>query len=430
MKKLKMSLFLSMLVLLVVVSAACSSNDETASSNDEAGKQEKVVLDYWHTYGEQEEKVLVEQIKPAFEEDHPHIELKLTRQPHEGLKQQVIAGVAGNAAPDLMRMDIVWTSEFAQLNALAEVSSFEGFDEVKSQLFDAPMSTNFYDGGYYGMPINTNTKIAIYNKEVLEKAGYSEPPATMEELEDAASKAVEAGAMGGISIVGVGQTWDYLPYFWSLGGRLTDDKFTQFEGHLNSDESLQALETIVRWNEEGLISPTMLGGQPGTWEGIDRGEYLMIDDGPWFFSILMNEEGKASPLDYSVWAPIPEGVNGSRSVIGGENLVIFESSKNKEAAWEFAKWMTGEKAQKIMGVGTGLIPTNMAAAQDPEFLKLPFIEAYVEQLETALPRTPLPQWSEVEQVITLNIEKVLRGEMDAKEALDDAARKSDAIINK
>ncbi|MFC0470650.1 extracellular solute-binding protein [Halalkalibacter kiskunsagensis] len=426
MKKIILSLFFSMLVLLVVVSAACSSSDDTSSNNDGS----KVVLDYWHTYGEQEEKVLVEQIKPAFEEDHPNIELKLTRQPQEGLKQQVIAGVAGNAAPDLMRMDIVWTSEFAELNALAEVSTFEGFAEVKEQLFEAPMSTNFYDGAYYGLPINTNTKVAIYNKEVLEKAGYSEPPATMEELEDAARKAVEAGAMGGISITGVGQTWDYLPYFWSLGGRLTDDDFTQFEGHLNSIESLHALETIVRWNEEGLVSPTMLGGEPGTWEGIDRGEYLMIDDGPWFFSILMNEEGKANPLDYSVSAPIPEGVDGSRSVIGGENLVIFENSKNKEAAWEFAKWMTGEKAQTIIGVETGLIPTNMAAAQTPEFLELPFIGPYVEQLETALPRTPLPQWSEIEQIITLNIEKVLRGAMEPKEALDDAAKRADAIINK
>jgi multiple sugar transport system substrate-binding protein len=34
--------------------------------------------------------------------------------PYEGLKQQVIAGVSGGEAPDLMRMDIVWVSEFGQ----------------------------------------------------------------------------------------------------------------------------------------------------------------------------------------------------------------------------------------------------------------------------------------------------------------------------
>ncbi|KIL51056.1 extracellular solute-binding protein [Jeotgalibacillus campisalis] len=424
MKTRKLSFLLALSMGASLVAAGCSSSD-SGSGND----GDKVVLDYWHTYGEQEEKVLVEEIKPAFEEEHPDIELKLTRMPQEGLKQQVIAGVAGNAAPDIMRMDIVWVSEFAEMGALTEMGEMDGFEEVKETLFEAPMSTNFYDGGYYGLPLNTNTKIAIYNKEVLESVGYDEAPATMEELEDASRKAVEAGAEGGISIAGVGQTWDYLPYFWSLGGSLSNEDYTKFDGYLNSEESVKALETIVGWNEEGLISPIMLGGEPGTWEGIEKGQYMMVDDGPWFFSILMNEKDKQNPLDYTTWAPIPEGDGGSRSVIGGENLVIFENSDKKDAAWEFTKWMTEEEAQKIMGIGTGLIPTNRTAAQDPEFLELPFIEQYVKQLETALPRTPIPQWSEVEGEITLNFEKVLRGEMDPKEALDDAAAKADQILN-
>ncbi|WP_100405250.1 extracellular solute-binding protein [Bacillus solitudinis] len=425
MKKVKVSLFISMLVLLVVVSAACSSNDDASSNGDGS----KVVIDYWHTYGEQEEKILVEQIKPAFEEEYPEMELKLTRQPVEGLKQQIVAGVAGNASPDLMRMDLAWVPEFAELNALANVSELDGFTEVKEQLFEVPMATNFYNDGYYGLPINTNTKIAIYNKALLEKAGYSEAPATMEELEDAARKAVEAGAKGGISIGAIDGTWPFLPYFGSLGGTLTNADYSQFEGYLNSDESVKALETIVRWQEEGLVSPTLTGGEPGTWEGLERDEYLMIDDGPWFFSILMNEKGKPNPLDYAVWANIPEGDGGSRSVIGGENLVIFENAKNKEAAWTFAKWMTSEEPQAIMARETGLIPSNMAAAEDPEFLELPFVQQYVEQLNTAIPRTPLAEWAEVEAVITLNVEKVIRGEMEPKEALDDAARKADVIID-
>lgn len=429
MSRLKLSLLLSSLMMLIFVSVACSGSSTNESVASGANNGDREVIDYWHTYGEQEEKVLSEEIKPAFEEEFPEYELKLTRQPVEGLKQQVIAGVSGGAAPDLMRMDIIWTSEFAQMGALANVSDMDGFEESKEKLFESPMSTNFYQGNYYGLPVNTNTKIAIYNKEKLEEAGFSEPPATMEELEEVARVAVDNGVKGAINMVGVGQTWDFLPYFWSLGGSLTNEDYTQFDGYLNSDESLKALETMLGWYEDGLVSDSIIGGEPGTWEGIETGEYLLIDDGPWFFSILSNDESKPDPLDYTVWANIPEGDGGSRAPIGGENLVIFESATNKEGAWKFSKWMTSEKAQIIMAQGTGLIPTNVEAAKDEEFLELPFVEQYVEQLNTALPRTPLPMWSEIDQEISLNFEKVFRGELEPKEALDIAAEQAEKILH-
>lgn len=424
-------------MLLIFVSVACSSKEEASSSTngdnqvDGNGEVvERTVIDYWHTYGEQEERVLYNEIKPLFEEEFPQYELKLTRMPFEGLKQQVITAVAGSATPDLMRMDIVWTAEFAEMGALVDVSTLDGFEEVKEQLFEAPMSTNFYDGGYYGLPLNTNTKIAVYNEKLLNEAGFTEPPATMEELEEAARASVAAGSMGGIGILGLGQTWEWLPYFWSLGGTLTNDDFTQYEGYLNSEASVNALETILSWHEEGLVTPTILNGQPGFWEGIERDHYMMINDGPWYFSILGSDQARPDPLDYTVFGLIPEGPAGSISPIGGENISIFQSAKNKEGAWEFLKWMTSEEPQAIMAKGTGLIPTNMEAAQDAEFLQIPYVPYYVEQLQTALPRTPTPKWSEIEEHLSLNIEMVFRGEMDLREALDDAAAKADEYLSK
>lgn len=271
-----------------------------------------------------------EDIKPAFEEAFPKYELNLTRMPQEGLKQQVIASVSGNEAPDIMRMDIAWVPQFAAMGALVNVSTLDGFEAKKEELLEGPMSTAFFEGGYYGLPLNTNTKIAIYNKELLEQSGYREAPATMEELEDVARNAIDAGAKGGMAIVSAGQTWNYLPYFWSLGGQLTNEDFSKFEGYLNSDASVEALETIKRWNDEGLVGPSIVGEEPGIWEGVQTDQYLMIDDGPWFYSILMNEEGAESPLDFTVWNQIPEGKGGSTSVIGGEDLVIFDSDTIKK----------------------------------------------------------------------------------------------------
>jgi multiple sugar transport system substrate-binding protein len=408
----------------MLFAGGCSGGSSETGSESSG---DKVVLDYWHTYSDQEEVILNEKIKPLFEKEHPDIELKLTRMPYEGLKQQVIAGVSGGEAPDLMRMDIVWVSEFAKMGALQEVSGMEGFEDVKNSVFEAPMATNIYDGKYYGLPVNTNTKIAIYNKDLLEKAGFSEAPKTMDELKDAAKKAVDAGAKGGIGIGG-SNTWGFLPYFWSLGGKLTNDDYTKFDGYLNSKESVAAIEEMAKWQKDGLLSPTILGGEPGAWDGMKEDQYLMLDDGPWFYSILGNEEGsKFKPEEETVSGLIPEGPGGSRSVIGGENLVTFAGSEHPEEAWTFAKWMLTEEPQKLMAEA-GLIPTNMNAANDPSVIENPIVEKYVKQLETALPRTPIAEWSEIEAVINLNFEKVMRGEMKPKEAMDDAAKKADAIL--
>ncbi|WNB92359.1 extracellular solute-binding protein [Bacillus sp. NEB1478] len=414
---------LSIVALLLV--SACSSSDNTSDKSS----GDKVTIEYWHTYSDQEEKVLKEKIKPLFEKEHPNIKLKLTRMPYEGLKQQVIAGVSGNAAPDLMRMDIIWVPEFAKMGALKDVSSLKGFDEVKSSVFEGPLATNQFEDKYYGVPVNTNTKVAIYDKKVLDKAGVTETPKTMEELAAAAKKAKDAGAKGGITIGGA-NAWGVLPYFWSLGGKLTNEDYTKIDGYVNSPESVKALEQLIQWKKDGILSPTILGGEPGAWDGIKKHEYMMLDDGPWFYSVLMNEEKKKEdPLEYTVRGLIPEGPGGSRSVIGGEDLVIFANSKHPEEAWTFAKWMLTEEPQKLMA-DTGLIPTNKNAAQDPEFLKVPFVKEYVDQLETALPRTPIPQWSEFEQVFNLNLEKAIRGKMSAKQALDDTAKQGEAILKK
>ncbi|MGM0884247.1 MAG: extracellular solute-binding protein [Bacillota bacterium] len=419
---------------------ACSGGNNTPANNgggapaNESGNApakggEKVTIEYWHTYSDQEEKVLAEEIKPLFEKENPGIELKLTRMPYEGLKEQVIAGVAGDAAPDLMRMDIIWVPEFAKMGALQDISKMDGFDELKPNLFEAPMETNAYNGGYYGVPVNTNTKIAIYNKAVMDDIGVTEAPKTMDEFVAAAKLAVAKGKPGAIGIGGA-NVWAASPYFWCLGGSLTNEDYTKVEGYLNSPESVKALETIVQWNKEGLVTPTILGGEPGAWDGMKNNEYMMIDDGPWFYSILMNEaESTFKPIEQTIRGLMPEGAGGSRSVVGGEDLVIFTNSKHPQEAWTFAKWMLGEEPQKIMSK-LGLIPTNKTAANDPAFLEQPFVAEYVKQLETALPRTPIPQYGEMETIVNLAFEKAIRGELEPKAALDEAAKNIEALLTK
>ncbi|MFD0693248.1 extracellular solute-binding protein [Paenibacillus sp. GCM10027628] len=427
--------------------AACGSNTETSNPTAAAApgtekpatepkapaSGKKVTIEYWHTYSDSEEKLLNEEIKPLFEKENPGIELKLTRMPYENLKQQVITSVSGDAAPDLMRMDIVWVPEFAGMGALLDVSKLEGFNEMKPNLFEAPLATTYLKNskgeGYYGLPVNTNTKVAIYNKTILDEIGKKEAPKTMQELEEYAKAAKAKGKKGGITIGG-NNPWAMIPYFYSLGGKFTSDDYTKAEGYLNGPGSVKALETMVRWNKEGLVSPPILGGEPSSWDGMKNNDYLMIDDGPWFYSLLMAEkDSKFKPLEDTVRGLIPAGDGGGKSVVGGEDLVIFNSSKHPKEAWTFAKWMLGDEPQKIMAK-TGLIPTNKKAANDPKVMETPFIKEYIDQMKTAVARTPIPQFGEMDGIISLAFEKAMRGEVKPQDALNDAAKQIEAVLKK
>jgi multiple sugar transport system substrate-binding protein len=438
MKKLLSSI---MVIVLVFVAAACGGGNNNAESSDNNASisaessakpsdskkpDKKVTIEYWHTYSDSEEKVLVEKIKPMFETAYPNIELKLTRMPYEGLKDQVIAAVAGDAAPDLMRMDIIWVPELAAKGALQKLSDLPGFDDVKTSVFEGPLQTNIFKGDYYGVPLNTNTKIAIYNADTLKEAGLDHAPATMDELVDAA-RALKSKDKQGIGISGI-HAWGLLPYFWSLGGQVTNEDYSKVDGYLNSPDSIKALETIINWNKEGLVIPALLGGEPGAWDGLKSGQYLMIDDGPWFFSIMLGDAANEfKVMDKTVRALLPTGPGGSHSVVGGEDLVSFTNSKHPEEAWTFMRWMLGDEPQQIM-VEAGMIPTNKNAANAIDTTKTPYIKEFIDQLNTALPRTPIPQWGEMETIFNLSFEKAIRGEQSAADALNEAVKQINDVI--
>ncbi|MEQ6390601.1 extracellular solute-binding protein [Bacillaceae bacterium S4-13-58] len=421
--KKKVSLLMLTVLILSLGLVGCS-NEESADSqtknNDNTSSDEEVTIEFWHTYSDTEAQIFNDEVMPLFNEKYPNIHVKVTRMPFEGLKQQVIAGVSGDAAPDVMRMDLIWVPEFAKLGALKKLGGFEGFEDIKGNVFEGSMSTNIYNNEYYGLPLNTNTKVAIYNKELLEKAGLSSPPKTFDEL-IAASKKLKSSETFGIGIGGTG-SWTMLPYFWSFGGSITNDEYTKADGYLNSEESIAALQKIVDLNKQGLIAPTILGGEPGSWDGMKAGNYLMIDDGPWFYSLL-GEEG----LEKTVPATFPEGKAGSFSVVGGENVVMFNTTDHEDASWKFMQFLMSEESQLKMAQ-TGLIPTLESAANSDEVLKVPFIKPYIEQSKTAKPRTPHPNWGKIEESLNLAFEIVIRGESSVEDALNQAAQEIDGML--
>jgi multiple sugar transport system substrate-binding protein len=294
------------------------------------------------------------------------------------------------------------------------------FGDIASQVFDGRLATTAWDGSHYGLPLNTNTRVLMYDAEVLGEAGFGAPPSTFDEL-GALADALEGTDRFAFADNGT-SGWNLFPWIWSGGGSVTNDDITQATGYLDSEASVAAIELLVSLHERGQVPDIMVGDEGGipTSDGLAQGNYATILDGPWMFPIF---EGQYPDFDLST-AAVPAGPGGSVSVVGGEDIVITTACEAPDAAMEVIRFFLSEWSQTEMAkVG------QMSVLQDLDVTQLQdYYGVFVDQLETAQARTPHPQYPRIEETLSLEVQRAFAGEVSVQEALTSAAEQIDDLL--
>ncbi|AJY75892.1 extracellular solute-binding protein [Paenibacillus beijingensis] len=378
------------------------------------------VVEFWHTYSDEESRILEEELIPSFERQFPDIKIISERQPFNiGLKNTLIARAASNRGPDVVRMKTTWIPEFYQLKLLFSLNQFSDFQNVRSALNPEVMSAGFHQYHDYSLPLDMYVQAAIYNRRLLSQAGYSLPPRTMEETLDLARKKRYMIGLGGLN------AWKTLPYIYSLGGSLFDPSFTKATGYLDGQATVRAVRKLLLLYKEGLIDP-MVGDDGGdNWEGVKSGNVLITGEGPWFYNIWTDTE-RHRALQFTIPMSFPFDKVPS-PVADGEDLVIMKGSKQPEAAWIFLKWMTGKEAQLKMSK-IGLFPTNLEAARSMKVNRDSYIYPYREAIDHAFLKTSIKNWDKIDEVYTLYMRKIFREEISLKIGLTQAAEAIDRLL--
>ena len=122
---------------------------------------------------------------------------------------------------------------------------------------------------------------------------------------------------------------------------------------------------------------------------------------------------------------MPAGEAGSISVLGGEDIAMFDTP-NKEGAWEFMKFMTSEWAQEQMAQ-VGQIPVNTTALESDTVAEqdyAPFLEA----ITTAKSRPPVASWSDIDSALTNAMTDIIVNGADVQSTLDALAGEVDKLL--
>ena len=429
MKKMQLVLTAGLLLFSLLLTGCAQDAAEIEPAQEETVAEdvveEEVTITFWHTYSENssENDMLVNILIPIFEEQHPNITVETLIVPWEDFRSKIYTSIAGGVAPDLARVDIIWVPEFAEMGALVALDeSMSDFSSFSEQVFPGPLSTNAWMGHYYGLPLDTNTKAWFYNKAMYDAAGIV-PPTTFDEMLTQC-EAIKAVYPDGYYFATDGTfSWVTLPWIWSFGGSITDEEITTATGYLNSPETVAAYEYLLQLYNNGCIAPVIMGNGIDVFTGYAQDSYASIDNGPWTFPII---ESQFPDKEISVSA-FPAGAGGSINVVGGEDVVLFEQSENKEAAQEFMRFLLSEEYQLKMAE-VGQIPVLKDIVNSEYFQNHPYYSVFLEQLATSKSRTAHPKWELMDEIITNAGQFILRGEKTVQEALDEAAAGIDILL--
>lgn len=414
--KLLLSLVIIMVLAVFVVGA---------QGAEEKVDKDVITINFWHHYsGESaENKTLNEVIIPEFEKQNPGIKVNAVSHEWAELHDKILISTSSNSLPDVARCDIAWLPEFEQMGILVPLDSeIEDFSEIASGLLDSAMSTAKIKDHYYGLALNTNSKILFYNTKMLKDAGV-EVPNTMDEWVKAV-KALSGKNSKGQQTWGWNEpglsAWNICPFIWSYGGALTNPEQTKATGYMNSPETIKAVETFADLYKENALTGFNSGDIPMT-DGFGTGRYAMMLEGPWKISELA---GAYPDVEYGT-TQIPEGKGGAISVLGGEDIAMFKNA-NKDAAWKFMKFMTSKFSEVEMSK-CGQLPVNKEALETPEVKSASFAP-YLEAIKTAKARPTVAAASKIDNELMIAMHEILDGNKTAKQAMDDLAVKVDALL--
>lgn len=402
------------------------SQENVAQTNEtEATPMEEVTINFWHHYSAQsaENETLTNKLIPKFEEENPGIKVNAVSHEWADLHEKILISAQSDTLPDVARLDSAWIPEFEKMGILVPLDQeISDFNDVAGGLLDSAMSTATVGEHSYGLALNTNSKILFYNVKALEEAGIA-VPTTMDEFVSAV-KALAGTNENGQQVWGYDEPalagWNLCPFIWSMGGALTNDEETAASGYINSPETVKAIETLAELYQEGAITGWNSGDIPMT-DGFGTGRYMMLLEGPWKVAEMA---GAYPDFEYAT-TEIPAGDGGSISVLGGEDISMFNSA-NKDAAWKFMKFMTSPYAQEEMAK-CGQIPVNKETLES-DTVKSADFAPFIDAIKTAKSRPTVACWSEMDSELSVAVTAVMNGEKTAQEAMDELAVKFDDML--
>jgi len=360
-----------------------------------------------------------QEVASAFEKENPDIKINIQVVPWDTLLQRLTTDIAGGTAPDISIIGTRWLLDFAA-QGVAEPVDAMLTPEFKGTFIDTFMAPSVIDGKIMGLPVAASARAMMVNMDLFEKAGAT-PPTNWDEFYAAAQKLKALPDVIPFGLQGKEIETDAYYYYslWTHGGDILKADGTS---GLDSAEALEAVQMYKKLIDEGLTQPSPTNyNREDVFNLFKQGKVGMIFTFP---MLIPQIKAEAPDMKYKI-LPFPEGK--AKATYGvTDTLMVFSTSKVKEAAWKFIEFAYKDEWRTKFDLGEGFLPVTKGVAALPNFTEDPDVAGFAAGLPYAKFAPTIANWEEIADTTVRTLQQIYLGEVTPEDGLKAAA----AEINK
>ena len=334
---------------------------------------------------------------------------------------------------DIIGLDTIWLAQFAENKWIIELDSRLNASELE-YFVDGMIESCKYKEKTYAYPYFMNLGILFYRKDLIEAYNFTEADFdTWSELNATANYILKEENVKSKNpdLVGyVGQFDAYeggvVNFFeWTSSYGATNLITSEGDVNINSSEVREAmtfLQALVSQQGTGVQeTPTII-----PYEGVTMNEGSSVEKWLAGESIFMRQWTFAytNSIDNNISfgvMPLPTATGSpdeKSSCVGGAILTIPTSSQNKDAAWNFTRFLGDKIAQEFELTNASNFPALKSVYDNPPS-GYEWIKNWTDQLSKTLARPVHPKYTILSSVIAQNFNDLLKYNKDVNTALTD-----------
>jgi arabinogalactan oligomer/maltooligosaccharide transport system substrate-binding protein len=361
----------------------------------------------WHAY-RAEEKAALEKVVQQYNAQAKGPKVTTLAVPYDAFADKISAAVPRGKGPDIFIYAQDRLGGWIEAGKTVEPIDFFLDDATKGAFIPTTLQAMTYRGSVYGLPLNYKVITLVYNKKLLKQ-----PPGTTGELVAAAKKLTDP------KTAQVGLAFPYTDFYYDaaifngFGGRVFD---AGAKPVMDNPENVKAFELLLRWLDQDRILPK----EPSTaliTSLFNEGKAAMVFSGPWFLGEI------AKSVDWGL-ARLPTideaGGKPMRPWMTVEGVYVAAPSAQKEAAFDFVKFLTDVEAARILALEGRQSPANQAVYQDPKVGADPILKAFKDQVDVAIPMPNVPEMTGMWGPATTAMSQIFRKSLTPEAALQKA----------
>ena len=355
-------------------------------------------------------------------------ELEVVTIPYQGYEAKYLAALIGKSgAPDFFNgMTHQWCGQYDFCDPMP-ADLVKIWDESIPK-YMVPIGK--WKNVRYGTPLEHGNFQQMYmNVDLFKKAGLDadKPPKTLDEWLAAMKKMTSGETQVGFAIRHkghpVGITDKFLPFAHAYGARMLSPDLEKATGFANSPEMVAALQFFGDLVLKDKVASLALGNPEDAF-GQKRAAVIFRES--WFFGWVQKN---APDVKFKVAAlPCGKTCPGAGALFPWTNLV-YKNSPNKQAAWEFIRFISNAKDDLDQHQFGGFMPVFSANLDSAYAKGRPDYQSTKDMLAQPVPPTYFhPKSNELATAFGEAVVGVIYGKGQPKPLLDEAAAKMDRIL--